>query len=53
MVGQVAAHKALSDEIIATMVERTGGVPLFVEELMRVVLENSDKTFAGDPCNAA
>ena len=47
LVGQVAAHKALSDEIIATVVERTGGVPLFVEELTRAILENSDKTFTG------
>jgi predicted ATPase len=33
MVGEVAAQKALSEETIATVVERTGGVPLFVEEL--------------------
>src|SRR5882724_8703155 len=32
MVAQVAASKALSDETIATVVERTGGVPLFIEE---------------------
>ena len=39
MVGEVAAQKALSDETIATVVERTGGVPLFVEELTRAVLK--------------
>jgi predicted ATPase len=33
MVGQVATHKPLSDETLATVVERAGGVPLFVEEL--------------------
>jgi predicted ATPase len=42
MVTQVAAKIALSDETIATVVERTGGVPLFVEELTRAVLESGD-----------
>jgi tetratricopeptide (TPR) repeat protein len=42
MVSQVAAKIALSDETIATVVERTGGVPLFVEELTRAVLESGD-----------
>ena len=42
MVGEVAAQKALSEEAIATVLERTGGVPLFVEELTRVVLESSN-----------
>ena len=40
MVGEVAAQKALSEETIATVLERTGGVPLFVEELTRAVLES-------------
>ena len=42
MVAQVAARTALSEETIAAMVERTGGVPLFVEELTRAVLESGD-----------
>ncbi len=42
MVGQVAAQGALTDETVATVVERTGGVPLFVEELTRAVLESGD-----------
>jgi class 3 adenylate cyclase/tetratricopeptide (TPR) repeat protein/ribosomal protein L40E len=42
MVGQVAARRSLSDETIATMVERTGGVPLFIEELTLAVLEGGD-----------
>ncbi len=42
MVGEVAAQKALSEETIATVLERTGGVPLFVEELTRAVLESSN-----------
>jgi tetratricopeptide (TPR) repeat protein len=42
MVSEVAARKALSDETIAAVVQRTSGVPLFVEELTRAVLESSD-----------
>jgi len=47
MVEEVAARKALSEEIIAAMVERTGGVPLFVEELTRTVLESGDARLTG------
>jgi predicted ATPase len=47
MVGEVAAQKALSEETIATVVERTGGVPLFVEELTRVVLESGNARLTG------
>ena len=39
MVEQLSAHKVLSQETIATLVERTGGVPPFVEELTRAVTE--------------
>jgi predicted ATPase len=46
-VGEVAAQKALSEETIATVVERTGGVPLFVEELTRVVLESGNARLTG------
>jgi class 3 adenylate cyclase/tetratricopeptide (TPR) repeat protein len=47
MVAQVAASKALADETVATVVERTGGVPLFVEELTRAVLESGDAKLTG------
>jgi len=47
MVAQVAARTALPEETIAAMVERTGGVPLFVEELTRAVLESSDAQLTG------
>ena len=47
MVEEVAAHKALSQETINTVVERTGGVPLFVEELTRAVLESGNATLTG------
>jgi class 3 adenylate cyclase/tetratricopeptide (TPR) repeat protein/ribosomal protein L40E len=47
MVAQVAASKAMSDETVATVVERTGGVPLFVEELTRAVLESGEAKLTG------
>jgi class 3 adenylate cyclase/tetratricopeptide (TPR) repeat protein len=47
MVGQVAARNALSDEAVAAVVERTGGVPLFVEELTRAVLESGSAKLTG------
>jgi class 3 adenylate cyclase/tetratricopeptide (TPR) repeat protein len=47
MVEEVAAHKALTAETIAAVVERTGGVPLFVEELTRAVLESGDAKATG------
>jgi predicted ATPase len=47
MIGQVAAHTALSQKTIALLVERTGGVPLFVEELTRAVLESNDRRITG------
>ena len=42
LVGQVVATSALSGEAIDKVIERTGGVPLFVEELTRAVLERGD-----------
>jgi tetratricopeptide (TPR) repeat protein len=42
IVARVAASRALTDETVAAVVERTGGVPLFVEELTRAVLEAGD-----------
>jgi class 3 adenylate cyclase len=46
LVAQIAARKALADETVNAVVERTSGVPLFVEELTRAVLE-SGATQAG------
>ena len=43
MIAQVAARNALASEIIDAMIQRTGGVPLFVEELTRSVLESGVK----------
>jgi class 3 adenylate cyclase/tetratricopeptide (TPR) repeat protein len=42
MIAQVAARNALANETLDAVVERTSGVPLFVEELTRVVLESAD-----------
>src|SRR5208282_173191 len=47
MVAQVAASKALADDTVTAVVERTGGVPLFVEELTRAVLESGNGKLAG------
>jgi class 3 adenylate cyclase/tetratricopeptide (TPR) repeat protein len=47
IVSEVAARKALSDETIATVIERTSGVPLFVEELTRAVLESGEANLTG------
>jgi class 3 adenylate cyclase/tetratricopeptide (TPR) repeat protein len=43
MLAEITGHFVLPDETVTAMVERTGGVPLFVEELTRAVLENSPK----------
>jgi class 3 adenylate cyclase/predicted ATPase len=42
IVEQLAAQKGLTQKTIDAVVERAGGVPLFVEELTRAVLESSD-----------
>ena len=39
MVGELAARHVLPREVIEGVTERTGGVPLFVEEVMRLLLE--------------
>jgi class 3 adenylate cyclase/predicted ATPase len=40
LVEQIAGGKALPDEVVAQIVDRTDGVPLFVEELTKSVLES-------------
>jgi len=42
MIAQVASRHALPRETLDAVVERTSGVPLFVEELTRAVLASSD-----------
>jgi class 3 adenylate cyclase/predicted ATPase len=40
LVEQIAGDRALPEEVVAQLVERTDGVPLFVEELTKSVLES-------------
>jgi predicted ATPase len=42
MVSRLAAQHALSKEVVERVTERTGGVPLFVEELTRLLLEGGE-----------
>ena len=43
MVGEISASHALSKELIDGVSERTGGVPLFVEEVTRLLLERGER----------
>jgi tetratricopeptide (TPR) repeat protein len=40
LVEQIAGNKALPDEVVDQIAERTDGVPLFIEELTKSVLES-------------
>jgi tetratricopeptide (TPR) repeat protein len=40
MIGRMAGEKALPPEVVAQIVAQTDGVPLFVEELTKMVLES-------------
>ncbi len=48
LVTSVAGGKALPDEVIEHIIERTDGIPLFVEELTKTVLESGLLKDAGD-----
>jgi class 3 adenylate cyclase len=48
MVDRVVGEKALPDEVTAHIVVKTDGVPLFVEELTKAVLESGLLADAGD-----
>jgi class 3 adenylate cyclase/predicted ATPase len=43
LVQNLAGNAGLAPEIVAEIVERTDGVPLFVEELTKAVLESADQ----------
>ena len=43
MVGEISTRHALSKELIDGVNERTGGVPLFVEEVTRLLLERGEQ----------
>ena len=44
MVGELAARHALPKEMVDGVTERTGGVPLFVEEVTRLLLERGEQS---------
>jgi class 3 adenylate cyclase/predicted ATPase len=44
MVGELTARHALAKEVIEGVTERTGGVPLFVEEVTRLLLERGEQS---------
>jgi predicted ATPase len=43
MVGELAARHALSRDVVDDVAARTGGVPLFVEEVTRLLLERGEQ----------
>jgi predicted ATPase len=43
MVGELAARHALPKEVVDGVTERTGGVPLFIEEVTRLLLERGER----------
>jgi class 3 adenylate cyclase len=43
MVGEISARHALSTEVIEGVSDRTGGVPLFIEEVTRLLLERGEQ----------
>ena len=43
MVGEIASRHALSKDVIEGVSERTGGVPLFIEEVTRLLLERGEQ----------
>jgi class 3 adenylate cyclase/predicted ATPase len=43
MVGELASSHALPKEVVESVSERTGGVPLFVEEVTRLLLERGEQ----------
>jgi class 3 adenylate cyclase/tetratricopeptide (TPR) repeat protein len=46
MVGELAAQHALPKEVVEGVTARTGGVPLFVEEVTRLLLEQGEQSSA-------
>jgi class 3 adenylate cyclase/predicted ATPase len=43
MVGELSSRHALSKDVIEGVTERTGGVPLFIEEVTRLLLERGEQ----------
>src|SRR5262249_10513811 len=53
MIAGITGGRALPQEIVAQIIDRTDGVPLFVEELTKAVIESGMLTDAGDHYAAA
>ena len=53
MVGEIAAQHALPQEVVERVSERTGGVPLFVEEVTRLIARARRHRIAGRPSHAS
>ena len=53
MVGDIAAQYALPQEVVAGVNKRTGGVPLYVEEVTRLLVERGDTGSRGRPSHAS
>ena len=53
MVGEIAAQHALPQEVVERVSERTGGVPLFVEEVTRLLVERGDTGSQARPSHAS
>jgi predicted ATPase len=43
MVAEISARRALPKEVVDDVAARTGGVPLFVEEVTRLLLERGEQ----------
>jgi predicted ATPase/class 3 adenylate cyclase len=50
LVEQIAGDRELPDQLVTQIVERTDGVPLFVEELTKSILESGALREDGDHC---
>ena len=53
MIERIAGNRGLSDEIRQDIVERTDGIPLFVEEMTKAVLETGSEAAAAQAISMA
>jgi DNA-binding response OmpR family regulator/class 3 adenylate cyclase/predicted ATPase len=44
LIGQIGGDVVLPDDVIADIAERTDGIPLFIEELTRAILESGEQS---------